>query len=114
VGTITEIYVTFVSSKLDRPRRTARNAASPFRASPPTRIVRSILQGELAKSGDRVMILRALVRGQKGEYRQELEKLARDGYVARAHRRRPFPVETIRRARQAQNHTIEVLIDRLW
>ena len=43
--------------------------------------VRAILQGELAKADDRIMILAPIVRGRKGEYRVELEKFARDGFV---------------------------------
>jgi excinuclease ABC subunit A len=76
-------------------------------------IVRSILQGELAKSGDRVMILAPIVRGRKGEYRQELEKLARDGFVRARIDGDLCPLDDPPRLDKRKNHTIEVLIDRL-
>jgi excinuclease ABC subunit A len=75
--------------------------------------VRSILQGELAKSGDRVMILAPIVRGRKGEYRQELEKLARDGFVRARIDGDLCPLDDPPRLDKRKNHTIEVLIDRL-
>jgi excinuclease ABC subunit A len=64
-------------------------------------------------AGQRVMILAPIVRGRKGEYRKELEKLARQGFLrARIDGElRPLdePVVLDRR----KNHTIEVLVDRL-
>ena len=43
--------------------------------------VQAILNGELCQPDDRIMILAPIVRGRKGAYRKEFEKLAQDGYV---------------------------------
>ncbi len=59
------------------------------------------------------MILAPIVRGRKGEYKKELEKLARDGFVrARidgdlVHLDEPPALD------KRKNHTIEVVVDRL-
>ena len=62
---------------------------------------------------ERVMILAPIVRGRKGEYKKELEKLARQGFV-RAR------VDGVLRSLEEEitldkrkNHTIEVVVDRL-
>ena len=62
---------------------------------------------------ERVMILAPIVRGRKGEYRKELEKLARQGFL-RAR------VDGVLRALDEEitldkrkNHSIEVVVDRL-
>ncbi len=65
------------------------------------------------RQDERVMILAPIVRGRKGEYRKDLEKLARQGFLrARIDgvlRSIDEPVVLDRR----RNHTIEVVIDRL-
>src|SRR6478736_4251109 len=62
---------------------------------------------------ERVMILAPIVRGRKGEYRKELEKLAKNGFV-RAR------IDGVLRSLDEEitldkrkNHTIEVVVDRL-
>ncbi len=62
---------------------------------------------------ERVMILAPVVRGRKGEYKKDLEKLARQGYV-RAR------IDGVLRSLdedfvldRRKNHTIEVVVDRL-
>ena len=62
---------------------------------------------------DRVMILAPIVRGRKGEYKKELEKLARQGFLrARIDGVLRSLEEEITLDRR-KNHTIEVVIDRL-
>ena len=63
---------------------------------------------------DRIMVLAPVVRGRKGEYKKELEKLARQGFVRaridgvlRTARRGYPPLD------KRKNHTIEVVVDRL-
>ena len=73
-----------------------------------------ILQQVMAlKQDERIMILAPVVRGRKGEYRKDLEKLARQGFLrARidgALRSLDEPIALDRR----RNHTIEVVVDRL-
>jgi excinuclease ABC subunit A len=113
VGTITEIYdyLRVVYSAIGTPH--CPKCGKPISRQSTDQIVRSILQGELAKSGDRVMILAPIVRGRKGEYRQELEKLARDGFVRARIDGDLCPLDDPPRLDKRKNHTIEVLIDRL-
>ena len=62
---------------------------------------------------ERVMILAPIVRGRKGEYKKELEKLARQGFVrARIDGVLRSLDEEITLDRR-KNHTIEVVVDRL-
>jgi excinuclease ABC subunit A len=73
-----------------------------------------ILQQILAlKEGERIMILAPIVRGRKGEYKKDLEKLSRQGFV-RAR------VDGVLRSLDEEipldkrkNHTIEIVVDRL-
>jgi excinuclease ABC subunit A len=73
-----------------------------------------ILQQILAlPEGERIMILAPIVRGRKGEYKKDLEKLFRQGFV-RAR------VDGVLRALDEEipldkrkNHTIEIVVDRL-
>ena len=113
VGTITEIYdyLRVVYSSIGTPH--CPKCGKPISRQSTDQIVRSILQGELAKSGDRMMILAPIVRGRKGEYRQELEKLARDGFVRARIDGDLCPLDDPPRLDKRKNHTIEVLIDRL-
>ena len=73
-----------------------------------------ILQQVLAlKSGERIMVIAPVVRGRKGEYKKDLEKFARQGYVrARIDGvLRSLDEEIVLDKRR--NHTIEVVVDRL-
>ncbi len=113
VGTITEIYdyLRVVYSSIGTPH--CPKCGRPISRQSTDQIVRSILDGELAKSGDRVMILAPIVRGRKGEYRQELEKLARDGFVRARIDGDLCQLDDPPRLDKRKNHTIEVVIDRL-
>ncbi|MBI4877644.1 MAG: excinuclease ABC subunit UvrA, partial [Acidobacteria bacterium] len=65
------------------------------------------------KPEDRVMILAPIVRGRKGEYKKDLEKLARQGFLrARVDGVMRSLDEDIPLDRR-KNHTIEVVVDRL-
>ncbi len=74
----------------------------------------AILQNVMAlRTDERVMILAPVVRGRKGEYKKELEKLARQGFVrARIDGELRSLDEEIQLDRR-RNHTIEVVVDRL-
>ena len=73
-----------------------------------------IVQQVMALGGrERVMILAPLVRGRKGEYKKDLEKLARQGFLrARIDGVLRSLDEEITLDRR-KNHTIEVVVDRL-
>jgi excinuclease ABC subunit A len=73
-----------------------------------------ILQQIMALPHDqRIMILSPMVRGRKGEYKKELEKLSRQGFVrARIDGELRTLDEEIALDKR-KNHTIEVVVDRL-
>jgi excinuclease ABC subunit A len=62
--------------------------------------------------GDRIMILAPIARGRKGEYKKELEAIAKGGFRARIDGELMTPDEPIKLDKR-KNHTIEVVIDRL-
>jgi excinuclease ABC subunit A len=110
VGTITEIYdyLRVVYSAIGTPhcpqcgRAIARQSTE------------QIVQAVLAlKPDDRIMVLAPVVRGRKGEYKKELEKYAKEGYLrARVDGDlvsidEPVPLD------RRKNHTIEIVVDRL-
>ncbi|MBL8211687.1 MAG: excinuclease ABC subunit UvrA [Bryobacterales bacterium] len=110
VGTITEIYdylrVLYSSIGIAH----CPNCQIPIRAQSTQQILEQILS--LGKE-DRIMILAPFVRGRKGEFKKELEKFAKQGFVrARIDGvLRSLDEEIILDKRK--NHTIEVVIDRL-
>jgi len=113
VGTITEIYdyLRVIYSSIGTPH--CPNCSRAIARQSTEQILRAILQGELAKPGDRIMILAPIVRGRKGEYRQELEKLARDGFVRARIDGQLCPLDEPPRLDKRKNHTIDVVVDRL-
>src|SRR5258707_1891966 len=113
VGTITEIYdyLRVVYSAIGTPH--CPNCGQPISRQSTDQIVRSILQGELAKTDDRIMILAPIVSGRKGECRVELEKFARDGFVRARIDGDLCQLDDPPRLDKRKNHTIEIVIDRL-
>jgi excinuclease ABC subunit A len=113
VGTITEIYdyLRVVYASIGTPH--CPNCGKPISRQSTDQIVRAILHGELARDGDRIMILAPIVRGRKGEYRQEMEKLARDGFLRARIDGDLYPLDDPPRLDKRKNHTIEVVVDRL-
>jgi excinuclease ABC subunit A len=113
VGTITEIYdyLRVVYSSVGIPH--CPNCGKPITRQSSEQIVQAILQGELCKPDDRVMILAPIVRGRKGAYRKELEKLAQDGFVRVRINGELLPLDQIPILDKRKNHTIEVVVDRL-
>ena len=110
VGTITEIYdyIRLLFSSIGQSH--CPNCDSPITRQPVEQIVETIL--ELPK-GERLMILAPIVRGRKGEFKKELEKLLKDGFVrARIDGELRALDEEIKLKKQ-MNHTIEVVVDRL-
>ena len=72
-----------------------------------------ILEQVMALKEQRVMVLAPFVRGRKGEYKKELEKLAKQGFVrARIDGELRSLDEEIALDKR-KNHTIEVVVDRL-
>jgi excinuclease ABC subunit A len=113
VGTITEIYdyLRVIYSSIGIPH--CPQCGNPITRQSSEQIVQSILTGELCKTDDRVMILAPIVRGRKGAYRKELEKLAQDGYLRARINGELVQLDEIPVLDKRKNHTIEVVVDRL-
>ncbi len=113
VGTITEIYdyLRVVYSTIGVPH--CPNCGKPITRQSSEQIVQAILNGDLCRPDDRIMILAPIVRGRKGAYRKELEKLAQDGYVRVRIDGELYPLDSPPNLDKRKNHTIEVVVDRL-
>ncbi len=113
VGTITEIYdyLRVIYSSIGVPH--CPQCGKPIARQSSEQIVQSILNGELAKTDDRIMILAPIVRGRKGAYRKELEKLAQDGYLRARINGELVQLDETPVLDKRKNHTIEVVVDRL-
>ncbi len=110
VGTITEIYdyLRLLWSSIGTPH--CPNCGIPITRQTTQQILEQVMA---LPAGERVMILAPIVRGRKGEYRKELEKYARAGFLrARIDGELRSLDEDIRLDRR-RNHTIEVVVDRL-
>ena len=110
VGTITEIYdyLRVVYSAIGTPH--CPKCGKPITRQSTEQIVQAVMA---LKPDDRIMVLAPVVRGRKGEYKKELEKYAKEGYVrARVDGElvsldEPVPLD------RRKNHTIEIVVDRL-
>jgi excinuclease ABC subunit A len=116
VGTITEIYdyLRLLYSSIGIPhchqcgRAISRQSAE--------QIVSSVMA---MRPEERVMVMAPIVRGRKGEFKKELEKLAQHGFTRaridgeirelQFEADEEFPIQLDKR----KNHTIEVVVDRL-
>ncbi len=113
VGTITEIYdyLRLLYSSVGVPH--CPQCGKPISRQSAEQIVHQVMS---LKPEDRVMVMAPLVRGRKGEFKQELAKLAQHGYVrARIDgelRNLDEELDEIQLDKR-KNHTIEVVIDRL-
>lgn len=110
VGTVTEIYdylrLLFSSIGLQY----CYQCGKPISKQTPDQIVGHL---KALPDGARVMILAPIVRGRKGEFRKQLQGLAKSGYVrARIDgvlHSLDEPIELDKK----KNHTIEIVVDRL-
>jgi excinuclease ABC subunit A len=110
VGTITEIYdyLRVVYCAIGTPH--CPKCGKPIARQSTEQIVQAV---SALKPEERIMVLAPVVRGRKGEYKKELEKYAKQGYVrARVdgdlvNLDEPIPLD------RRKNHTIEIVVDRL-
>ncbi len=111
VGTITEIYdyLRLLYSSVGVPH--CPQCGQPISRQSAEQIVQQVME---LKPEDRVMVLAPIVRGRKGEFKKELDKLAQQGYTrARIDGElRNIADEEIKLDRR-KNHTIELVVDRL-
>ena len=110
VGTITEIYdyLRLLYSSIGIPH-------CPVCGSEISRqTTEQILQHVLSlRPDDRIMVLAPVVRGRKGEYKKDLEKLARQGFLRARVDGVIRPLDEDVPLDRRKNHTIEVVVDRL-
>src|SRR5438105_3334053 len=110
VGTITEIYdyLRVLYAAIGVPH--CPNCGIEVSRQSAEQILEQVMS---LRSQERVMILAPIVRGRKGEYKKEIDKLARQGFVrARIDGVLRQLDEEITLDRR-KNHTIEVVVDRL-
>ncbi len=109
VGTVTEIYdyLRLLYSSVGIPH--CPLCGSEIARQSPNQILEQVFAQH---QGERIMVLAPVARGRKGEYKKELEAIAKAGFRARIDgelRSLDEPVKLEKR----KNHTIEVAIDRL-
>ncbi len=110
VGTITEIYdylrLLFASIGVPHCPKCGRAISRQTAAQ--------IVQRVMALTPeDRVMVLAPIVRGRKGEFKKELEKLAQHGFTRARIDGELINLEDEIALDKRKNHTIEVVVDRL-
>ena len=110
VGTITEIYdyLRLLWSSIGVPH--CPNCGRGISRQSAAQIVQNVLANRAA---ERVMVLAPIVRGRKGEFRKELEKLAQSGFLRARIDGVMHSLEEPPPLNKRQNHTIEVVVDRL-
>lgn len=110
VGTVTEIYdylrLLFSSIGISH----CPNCDAPITRQPVEQIIENILE---LPEGERVMVLAPIVRGRKGEFKKELEKLYKDGFIRARIDGELHSLDEEIKLKKQQNHTIEVVVDRL-
>ena len=110
VGTVTEIYdyLRLLFSSIGQPH--CHQCGLPITRQSSEQIVGNIME---LPEGERVMILAPLVRGRKGEFKKELEKLNKDGFIRARIDGELRPLDEEIKLDKRKNHTIEVVVDRL-
>ncbi|MBS1849927.1 MAG: excinuclease ABC subunit UvrA [Acidobacteria bacterium] len=110
VGTITEIYdyLRLLFASIGVPHCPKCGKAISRQSA--DQIVQRVMQ---LTPEDRVMILAPIVRGRKGEFKKEMEKLVQHGFTRARVDGELVSMEEDLHLDKRKNHTIEVVIDRL-
>ncbi len=110
VGTVTEIYdyLRLLFSSIGQPH--CPRCEQPISRQSIDQIVQQVTA---LPEGERVMILAPIVRGRKGEFKKEIEKLARSGFNRARIDGEIRQLDEEIKLDKRRNHTIEVVIDRL-
>ncbi len=110
VGTVTEIYdyLRLLFSSIGQPH--CHQCDAPITRQSVEQIVAGIIG---MPEGERVMILAPIVRGRKGEFKKELEKLHKDGFIRARIDGEMRQLDEEIKLDKRRNHTIEVVVDRL-
>jgi excinuclease ABC subunit A len=110
VGTITEIYdyLRLLFASIGAPH--CPNCGQAITRQTAEQIVQRVMA---LKPEDRVMILAPIVRGRKGEFKKEIEKMAQLGFARARVDGELVNLEDDLQLDKRKNHTIEVVVDRL-
>jgi excinuclease ABC subunit A len=110
VGTITEIYdyLRLLYSSIGVPH--CPNCGKPITRQSAEQIVQRVMA---LTPDDRVMIMAPIVRGRKGEFKKEMEKLVQHGFSRARVDGELMNLEDDLALDKRKNHTIEVVVDRL-
>ena len=111
VGTITEIYdyLRLLYASVGQPH--CPNCGLPITRQTPEQIVAQIVD-RMAATGERITVFAPLVRGRKGEFREELDALDQQGFRARIDGEMVELTEGMRLDKK-KNHTVEAIVDRV-
>jgi excinuclease ABC subunit A len=109
VGTITEIYdyLRLLYASVGQPH--CPNCGRPISRQSADQIVERIVS---LAPGERITVFAPIVRGRKGEFREELEALDQQGFRARIDGEMTELTEGMRLEKR-KNHTIEAVVDRI-
>ena len=113
VGTITEIYdyLRLLYASVGQPH--CPNCHRPIARQSAEQIVAQIVERNRTDSpGERITVLAPVVRGRKGEFREDLEALDKKGYRLRVDGEMT-EIEEGMRLEKRKNHTIEAIVDRI-
>ncbi len=110
VGTITEIYdyLRLLYSSIGVPH--CPNCGKPITRQSAEQIVQRVMA---LTPDDRVMIMAPIVRGRKGEFKKEMEKLVQHGFSRARVDGELVNLEDDLALDKRKNHSIEVVVDRL-
>jgi excinuclease ABC subunit A len=110
VGTITEIYdyLRLLFASIGIPH--CPNCGRAITRQSAEQIVQRVMA---LTPEDRVMVMAPIVRGRKGEFKKEMEKLVQHGFTRARVDGELVNLEDDLRLDKRKNHTIEVVIDRL-
>jgi excinuclease ABC subunit A len=109
VGTITEIYdyLRLLYASVGQPH--CPNCARPISRQTAEQIIERIVS---LAPGERITVYAPIVRGRKGEFREELEALDQQGFRARIDGEITELTEGMRLEKR-KNHTVEAIVDRI-
>jgi len=112
VGTITEIYdyLRLLWASVGQPH--CPNCHRPISRQSAEQIVNQIVERNRQSPGERITVLAPIVRGRKGEFREEIEALDKKGYRLRIDGEITEAEEGMRLEKR-KNHTLEAIVDRI-
>ncbi|MBM4034386.1 MAG: excinuclease ABC subunit UvrA [Planctomycetes bacterium] len=110
VATTTEVYdyLRLLYARAGEPH--CHLCGRPIRQQSPEQIVEAVLA---LPKGIRTMVLAPMVRGRKGEHKEILDRIAREGLVRVRVDGQVYPVEETPKLDKRRLHTVEAVVDRL-